>query len=1810
MSDNEKDTYQDEDSQDDSQADETATQSDGGERKGVEPTSVKKSSSSVGLSKHKKGRRNNYDTVAEVIAKHSINAPDIDYSDADFNGITTFKQYQHKFKGTINRANPKLNAAKSLSLSSAMHRDFLKKKDDHFGVVKDTESVNQEEEEEEVMEVDPVPEVIPETVSQKKEKSKSKEKTVPPLRIRKNPPKAKPKPKKNESSDEEFENLLDAQERAFDEAEKDREERKQERLKKMADKKAEKEAARYKKPKPENIEHNEYCDTCKDYGELLLCDMCPRGYHLPCIDPDLKEAPEGDWMCALCVDAAAEEEALMNSKRKHVCEVCSETEYLLYCSNCIYSYHAYCLSPPLETLPEKNFMCPRCECSMPSHKPEKLLSWKFVETEYPEPWKASELPPIDTSDPENELKRKMVTHLRPSKKMAPRKTKLFFIKWRYLSYWHSDWIDEMVLDVHFAQVLRMYWRRNDPNIPPIHEMDDLEEEEKMIRKKKKDDPLNLYDRFYKYGVKPNWLVVQRVLKHANYKSNDYDYLVKWSEMAYDYSTWERDDFDCPGYETAIIKYWSHREKMTKEKPPKHITKRIGELRVESGVTLEEETSKKKKKNGYDIKKKHEVQPEYITETGGNLHPYQLEGINWLRHCYSIGSHAILADEMGLGKTVQAMTFLYSLYKEGASKGPFLVAAPLSTLLNWEREAHFWCPDFYCVTYVGDKEARAVIREHEFSFDEDSVRSGPKATKMKDPQNVKFHCLLTSYELINMDRAILSSIEWGTLVVDEAHRLKNNQSVFFKNLKDYNINYRLLLTGTPLQNNLEELFHLLNFLCPDTFDELEQFTKEFAEISKEDQIQKLHSMLGPHMLRRLKADVLTGMPTKSELIVPIDLAPMQKKWYKNILTKNFEALNIKNGGNALSLSNILMELKKCCNHPFLFPKASYEAEKMPNDLYEINGLVKASGKLVVMHKMMRKLHTNGHRVLIFSQMTKMLDILEDFCVGESYRFERIDGSITGQLRQEAIDRFNNPKSKTFVFLLSTRAGGLGINLATADTVIIYDSDWNPHNDIQAFSRAHRLGQKNTVMVYRFVTRNSVEERVTSVAKKKMLLTHLVVRANSGQKEPTMSKTELDDVLRWGTEELFKEDETAEDGETKPSENAIVWDDEAIDKLLYRKAFDPNEKIEEKKDWSDEYLSTFKVATYATTELAEEEEEENREVLIDEVQKTDPDYWSKLLRHRYEQDQEVELQQLGKGKRVRKQVNYAANASAQDWQQSSIINEDDDTSQLMSEEGDLSDGSDEETVTDAKKKRKMDEKLAPLLSKVNGQIEVLGFNPKQRKAFHNVIMRWGMPPSDAYQQQWLGRGLRSKSEKAYKAYSALFLRHLCEPTTESQENFSDGTPREGLNRQVVLSRIGLMALVRRKVQEFEDLNGDWSIPESKDIFVEVLGDSQLTQPDESLSQCGDESIMDCSVVNESKVEDVDIKTDEPKEPTETTEDALVIAKEEPKMVERPKCYFNIADGGFTELHGLWDKEEALTGPGKEYEFWHRRHDFWLLTGICTHGYGRYTDIVNDPKYAIINRPFEHNQTLGKNQPNAAEFKNKYLQKRYKLLESALIAEEQLKRAMYLEITQPNEEGLYNLNSHFSEAENVFESNREVLADAVGGDPNARAIATKALKDLDDMLSEMKNDLARLQPTVTRIKSVTERLHMTEREILSRLIAKEDEEVKRKPLPPAGPFVTFSKNQKLPSIQPDFPALRKKILGENEEEVVVVNSVESMTCDSNDSTAIKTEQPAPDSVPSSQSSQEPETAMETDEQTPASQQPSQESMDVDEQENEGTK
>ncbi|KAM4564735.1 chromodomain-helicase-DNA-binding protein 3 isoform 3-T3 [Fundulus diaphanus] len=1620
-------------------------------------------------------------------------------------------------------------------------------------------------------------------------------------------------------------------------------------------------------------DHQDYCEVCQQGGEIILCDTCPRAYHLVCLEPELDKAPEGKWSCPHCekegiqweakdedfedfeedsedrvisevsmgvsmgVPTGTEEE---EDDHMEFCRVCKDGGELLCCDTCTSSYHIHCLNPPLPEIPNGEWLCPRCTCPPIKGRVQKILHWKWGEPPPPIP-----VPPPADAPPDAP----------PPPPMKGRAEREFFVKLTNQSYWHCTWITELQLEIFHSVMYRNYQRKTDMDEPPSLDYGSGAEDENGVGKSEKrraKDPQYalLEEKYYKYGIKPEWMMIHRIINHSVDKKGIYHYLVKWKDLTYDQCTWERDDMDIPEFEPHKANYWRHRDSIMKEDPdkPRKMTSKEEDGEEESPPSpLTDPTIK------------YEEQPDFVTATGGTLHLYQLEGLNWLRFSWAQGTDTILADEMGLGKTIQTIVFLYSLFKEGHTKGPFLVSAPLSTIINWEREFEMWAPDFYVVTYTGDKDSRAIIRENEFTFDE-PVKGGKKAFKLRREAPIKFHVLLTSYELVTIDQTALKSIDWACLVVDEAHRLKNNQSKFFRRLNDYKIDYKLLLTGTPLQNNLEELFHLLNFLTPNRFNNLEGFLEEFADISKEDQIKKLHDLLGPHMLRRLKADVFKNMPAKTELIVRVELSPMQKKYYKLILTKNFEALNSKGGGNQVSLLNIMMDLKKCCNHPYLFPVASMEAQKTPSGAYEGSALTKASGKLTLLQKMLRKLKEQGHRVLVFSQMTKMLDLLEDFLDYEGYKYERIDGGITGALRQEAIDRFNAPGACQFCFLLSTRAGGLGINLATADTVIIFDSDWNPHNDIQAFSRAHRIGQANKVMIYRFVTRASVEERITQVAKRKMMLTHLVVRPGLGSKAGSMTKQELDDILKFGTEELFKDEGEGmknNSGDKAEDEGSVIhYDSAAIERLL--------DRSQDATDDSDvqnmnEYLSSFKVAQYMVRE--EDKIEEIEREIIKQEENVDPDYWEKLLRHHYEQQQEDLASKLGKGKRNRKPVNYNDAAQEdQEWHADISDNQSEYSVGSEEEDEDFDDRPEGRRQSRRQLRNEKDKPLPPLLARVGGNLEVLGFNTRQRKAFLNAVMRWGMPSQDAFSSQWLVRDLRGKTEKEFKAYVSLFMRHLCEPVADGAETFADGVPREGLCRQLVLTRIGVMSLVKKKIQEFEHINGRWSLPELKpEVGIDKSssrGSSPAAKtatptpdasfnntpctskpatpaPSEKLEKNGKEAEKEeekgeaeASTEKEkareqqkedgNKTGDTDelpsstkeisqkaspgqrtdskeegkTKEDDRKDPTESSaatseenkrpeesqeeakQDADVtetntnkkegekagednrkekrdeiratpeapeardktetsdVKREEVKgekdagkeikaakeettkgnakpQTERPRFMFNIADGGFTELHTLWQNEErAAISSGKMNEIWHRRHDFWLLAGIVVHGYARWQDIQNDPQFAIVNEPFKSQANKG----NFLEMKNKFLARRFKLLEQALVIEEQLRRAAYLNMTQDPSHPAMALNARFAEVECLAESHQHLSKESLAGNKPANAVLHKVLNQLEELLSDMKADVTRLPATLSRVPPIAARLQMSERSILSRLASKGTETHTPPPIPP-GPYAT---------------------------------------------------------------------------------------------------
>ncbi|XP_036019152.1 chromodomain-helicase-DNA-binding protein 1-like isoform X3 [Mus musculus] len=514
-------------------------------------------------------------------------------------------------------------------------------------------------------------------------------------------------------------------------------------------------------------------------------------------------------------------------------------------------------------------------------------------------------------------------------------------------------------------------------------------------------------------------------------------------------------------------------------------------------------------------------------TGIRLRSYQLEGVNWLVQCFHCQNGCILGDEMGLGKTCQTIALLIYLVGRLNDEGPFLVLCPLSVLSNWKEEMERFAPGLSCVTYTGDKEERARLQQ--------DLR-----------QESGFHVLLTTYEICLKDASFLKSFSWSVLAVDEAHRLKNQSSLLHRTLSEFSAVFRLLLTGTPIQNSLRELYSLLCVVEPDLFcrEQVEDFVQRYQDIEKESKsASELHRLLQPFLLRRVKAQVATELPKKTEVVVYHGMSALQKKYYKAILMKDLDAFENETA-KKVKLQNILTQLRKCVDHPYLFDGVEPEPFEVGEHLIE------ASGKLHLLDRLLAFLYSGGHRVLLFSQMTHMLDILQDYMDYRGYSYERVDGSVRGEERHLAIKNFGN--QPIFVFLLSTRAGGVGMNLTAADTVIFVDSDFNPQNDLQAAARAHRIGQNKSVKVIRLIGRDTVEEIVYRKAASKLQLTNMVIEGGhftpGAQKPSAEADFQLSEILKFGLDKLLSsEGSSMEDidlksilGETKDGQ----WTPDAL------------------------------------------------------------------------------------------------------------------------------------------------------------------------------------------------------------------------------------------------------------------------------------------------------------------------------------------------------------------------------------------------------------------------------------------------------------------------------------------------------------------------------------------------------------------------------------------------------------------------------------------------------------------------------------------
>lgn len=608
-------------------------------------------------------------TIEEVCLSFDLTDVDIDYTEDDYQNLLTYKMFQQHVRPILQKENPKVPMSKIMMLVAAKWRSFSESNPN----LQQEEAKEEEEEEaprspeytpkssrsrsskqpeknddyDEEEEEDDEPEVKSKRSKRGRASAKRKKQgKVPTLKI-------KFGKRKHGSSDEdpeasggserdsdlEFEKML---QKSDEKHEKETEEKQradditEPAVKKKAKtkigmknkkKKKSKATSRFPDGDDGEHEHQDYCEVCQQGGEIILCDTCPKAYHLVCLEPELEEAPEGKWSCPTCeADGPVEQED--DDEHQEFCRLCKDGGELLCCDSCTSAYHTYCLTPPLQEIPDGDWRCPRCSCPALAAKIQRILTWRWKEVTV-----------------ENEAS--------TSKKPKIRREREFFVKWQELSYWHSDWVTELQLDVYHPLMFRSYIRKYDMEEPPkleeaLDEADNRYKRIQMHRAEGQDvDENALEEKFYRYGVKPEWLMVHRVINHRTMRDGRILYLVKWRELPYDQCTWEEDTDDMVGIKPAIEYYMDLRSALTSEggsrkKGKKGRKSRSKELEDEDKIT--KRYTPPPEKATTDLKKKLEVQPQYLNDTGMQLHPYQLEGINWLRYSWINGIDTILAGK--------------------------------------------------------------------------------------------------------------------------------------------------------------------------------------------------------------------------------------------------------------------------------------------------------------------------------------------------------------------------------------------------------------------------------------------------------------------------------------------------------------------------------------------------------------------------------------------------------------------------------------------------------------------------------------------------------------------------------------------------------------------------------------------------------------------------------------------------------------------------------------------------------------------------------------------------------------------------------------------------------------------------------------------------------------------------------------------------------------------------------------------------------------------------------------------------------------
>jgi chromodomain-helicase-DNA-binding protein 4 len=961
--------------------------------------------------------------------------------------------------------------------------------------------------------------------------------------------------------------------------------------------------------------HSENCYKCRLWedenlkqGPLVFCQGCTSSYHQGCLGE--------------------------RSSRKHLVTKVDEGDFILQCTNCLGTRHqihdklphlgccatcneAGAMSQPLrefhtsqeeQQLREQNGgidpvtdvdmsgvnnvdnVLIRCTgCKRAFHVKHLIPNAEEDRSEInPESWQCHEC----SGAPAVEQPIQVIVAWRPKNaavKVVPRLIerlpeieKEYLVKWTQQSYFHATWMPgDWVWCIAHSSMFKAFFKSDKSNQPIMTTEQAVPEENLRVD--------IIFD--VEYIRKPKSSV-----ERANPELVKRAY-VKFQGLPYEDTVWEDPPDQSNGdrwedFKNALVD--KVRSEGIHPPEPKDLKRRLNDARNQS------------------FEKNLALSSQPALVTGGELMAYQMDGVNWIYYMFFQKQNAILADDMGLGKTVQIITFLAALI-ENFSCFPFLVVVPNSTVPNWRREIKHWAPEIRAVTYYGSAWARKMAEEQEM------FRNG----------RLCCHVVIVSYESMADDEAkrVLSNIPWAALVVDEGQRLKNDQTVLYDRLRHMKFGFKVLLTGTPLQNNIRELFNLIQFLDPSK--DAEKLEEKYKESLTSSDIRELHDMIRPCFLRRTKMEVLPFLPPMVQIIIPVSMSVVQKKLYKSILEKNpklIGAIMKKKAGqlkkqDRANLNNILMQLRKCLCHPFIYNR-DIEEQTTDQQLAQ-QRLIEASGKLQLLNLMLPRLRERGHRVLIFSQFLENLDIVEDFLIGLEIRYCRLDGKLSSREKQKQIDQFNAPDSPFFAFLLSTRSGGVGINLATADTVIIMDPDFNPKQDMQALSRAHRIGQKNTVLVFHLVVRASVEEKIMQKGKTKMALDHVLI----DRMEANEDQEDLESILKHGAQALFDEDDSAD----------IKYDTQSIDNLLDRSQAEQAEKAAQEDGSNAKEQNQFNFARVWQMDRASFEE-----VTVTEDSGEDNSAWEQILQDREREAQEEinrQAEGLGRGKRKRAAISYS-------------------------------------------------------------------------------------------------------------------------------------------------------------------------------------------------------------------------------------------------------------------------------------------------------------------------------------------------------------------------------------------------------------------------------------------------------------------------------------------------------------------------------------------------------------------------------------------